>query len=196
MKDKLFSIGKLIIGILIIFVITVFTTGIGLGVSESVSIPFVLEASQFIGFILGSLVAIYAFDVPIQAHKPTKEELKFGGAVLFTSILLAVLLSFLVSLFNITPPQNTVSETLTSGSQLVVVGFILLNFLFVGPAEEIVFRGYIQSQLKESMTVHASIIGSSGLFAIAHLPAMASGELLSMSLYLVILLAIGGLLGF
>lgn len=195
MRDKLLSVGKLIVGIIIIFTVTLITTGIGSGLSEQVSIPFFLEASQFVGFILGSAAAMYAFDVPIEKHKPTKEELKLGGAVLFTSLLLSVTLSVLVSLFNITPPQNTVTETLRSGSQLVVVGFILLNFLFVGPAEELVFRGYIQGQLKESMTARASIIGSSGLFAIAHFPAMGSGELLSMSLYLVILLAIGGLLG-
>jgi len=196
MKEKVFSIGKLILGFIGILLITSITVGVGLQVSDSISIPFVLEASQFVGFILGSLLVIRLFNLPLYFHKPTKSEMKLGAGVLIISLLLSISVTLLFSVFNLTPPQNTISETLREGSTLVVLGFIALNFLFVGPAEELVFRGYIQEQFRESMSARVSIGGSSFLFSIVHIPAMMSGEVLAMVSYLVVLLCIGGLLGY
>jgi membrane protease YdiL (CAAX protease family) len=195
MKKHLYTVGELLLGILLIFTVTLVTTGIGMSLDDMVSIPCLLEGSQFVGFFVGSIGAIKFFDVPLDIEIPTKEDFKVVGYSLDAVFLIAILLSVVVSFLGISAPENAIIEDLVDASPIVLFSFVILNILFVGPAEEFVFRGYVQRQIGKTSSVKWSIILSASIFSVVHVPAMSSGEPASMGMYLIVLALMGGILG-
>lgn len=82
----------------------------------------------------------------------------------------------------------------------VFVILAVLSILVVGPAEELLFRGVIQTRLRESFGVAAGLTLATALFAIVHLPGfvdmgdLGSGELLGGLLGVSVLFVVGGVL--
>ena len=69
--------------------------------------------------------------------------------------------------------QNPLTDAVDDGPGLLVVGVVIaFMFLVVGPAEEILFRGVIQSRLRERFSPVLGIVLASAIFAAAHVTAL------------------------
>ena len=81
------------------------------------------------------------------------------------------------------PHALTEVQTLNPSFYLLLVPFMLL---IVGPFEELLYRGVIQSRLRESFGPLAAITAASVVFALIHLPAygLGGGSVLSIGLSL------------
>lgn len=63
-------------------------------------------------------------------------------------------------------------DQLIGDNPLIIVGIILMMFLVVGPAEELLFRGVIQGRLREHLPAVPSIVIASAIFAAIHVIAL------------------------
>ena len=103
-------------------------------------------------------------------------------------ILLAFGFCVIFALIKLIVPDFT--DVINSGLDATTTNFFILNFLFplnyvfqtiyafvfLAPAEEILFRGFIQGKLQERTNVYWAIIIQSFLFGLAHaVPAYATG---------------------
>ncbi|PSQ39505.1 CPBP family intramembrane metalloprotease [Halobacteriales archaeon SW_12_71_31] len=88
-----------------------------------------------------------------------------GGVV---AILVLVTLSqVVVSVLGVTPAERTDQEVLTN-PEFALVG-IPLMLLIVGPGEELLFRGVVQSTIRETTPAPVAIVLANVAFAPAHL---------------------------
>jgi len=89
--------------------------------------------------------------------------------------------------------ENQSLDIIAENPELVGVG-IAFMFLVVGPAEETLFRGVIQSRLRERFSAVPAILLASAVFASAHVVALAGQDPVAVANTIVILFVPG--LGF
>lgn len=61
------------------------------------------------------------------------------------------------------------------GDPLYYLVMVVVSLLFVGPAEELLFRGAVQGRLRESWGAWPAIIAATVLFGLIHIPAVSGG---------------------
>jgi len=130
----------------------------------------------------------------LKIQKPNKEQRNYllsialFGAIFF--ILLAIL-SHLIGGFESQPPISGINDNRT------VLFFVLpLLFLIASPSEELLFRGVIQSYIREISSAKTSIAISSFLFSIAHAPIYLLGQpLLAGMISMTVVVSLSILLG-
>lgn len=95
--------------------------------------------------------------------------------------------------YGIEQPQQ---EIIRLGQEDPVVFLLLavLSILIVGPTEELLFRGVIQTRLRETFGVVSGLGLATFVFAVIHLPGYANGSLLSAVLGITILFLVGSIL--
>jgi membrane protease YdiL (CAAX protease family) len=115
-------------------------------------------------------------------ERPTARQigLVIGTAVvmLVAAGLLSTLVLELVELlgFDVEPAENQSAQVLEENpNPALLVGGILLMFLVVGPAEELLFRGVIQGRLRERLPAWSAIAIASVVFGSIHLFALGGG---------------------
>lgn len=89
-----------------------------------------------------------------------------------------------VVLLDLTPAQNQAAE-LGEEDPRVFLALIVLAFLLIGPGEEVLYRGVIQSRLRETFSAPVAIALATALFAAVHAPALAgalSGRALTVTM--------------
>ena len=96
---------------------------------------------------------------------------------------------FIATRFGIEQPQQDIIEM---GQQDPTIFLLLgvLSILIVGPAEELLFRGVIQTRLRETFGVVTALTLATALFALIHLPGF-SGNLTAGMLGISVLFLIG-----
>lgn len=112
-------------------------------------------------------------------HAAAGYVLAFVGAV---SMIIVV-----VFMLDLNPAQNRAAE-LGQQDPRVFLALIVLAILVIGPGEELLFRGVIQSRLRETFTAPVGIGLATGIFAAAHAPALVgptSGVALTVTLLFV-----------
>lgn len=99
----------------------------------------------------------------------------------FTMIFLVVFV------LGLTPAQNRAAE-LGRQDPTVFLALVVLAVLVIGPGEELLFRGVIQSRLRETFSPAIGIALATAIFAAAHAPSLAgptSGVALTVTLLFV-----------
>lgn len=89
-----------------------------------------------------------------------------------------------VVLLDLTPAQNR-AAALGEEDPRVFLALIVLAFVLIGPGEEILYRGVIQSRLRETFSAPVAIALATALFAAVHAPALAgalSGRALTVTM--------------
>ena len=61
------------------------------------------------------------------------------------------------------------------GDPLYYLAMAVVSLLFVGPAEELLFRGAVQGRLRESWGAWPAILAATVLFGLIHIPAVSGG---------------------
>lgn len=94
-----------------------------------------------------------------------------GGYLLafVLGLLGSIVVSLILSTLGMEPATNPTADVSMENPEIIPV-LILGMILVVGPAEEVLFRGVIQSRLREALDAPAAIVLASVLFALIHAP--------------------------
>lgn len=78
------------------------------------------------------------------------------------------LAEYLYHVFAIPQPQHGTVETISAAGPEVALYFVVASLLFIGPAEELLFRNVVQKRLTASYGWVGAVLVSSAVFAVAH----------------------------
>ena len=161
------------------------------------SITYRVAASilQFVGFgvgVAGYLAITDQWDI-VRAHVPSLRDVGYIAAGVVTILVSAAVAGQLLSQFGVDVAQNQVVET---GRQNPVyfLYMIPVTLLFVGPFEELVFRGAVQGTLRRTFRPMAAVVIASGLFGLVHVVALTGGG--SQLSYVAVAAILGLVLGY
>ena len=128
----------------------------------------------------------------VRARVPTLRDVGWtvGGFVVFYLGLVAI--SVVLSSFGVQSASNTV-EQFGEQDPTVFLLLIPLSFLFIGPGEELLYRGVVQGRLRERFGPVAAILLASFIFAVIHVFSLQGAGKLT---YLAILFVLSPILGF
>ena len=176
------GLGTLGIAFVLLFSLVVFglETAVG-GLPLAVSLGISLLLGQYVAF--GGLALAYllyrGFDRSgivsyLGIRWPTLKEigLVIGGWVAILVIVMVV--SFVLQLLGPEPAANQSAE-LAMQNPAVIPLLIAASFLVIGPAEEVLYRGIVQSRLRESLSAAPAIVIASAIFAFVHVIALTGG---------------------
>ena len=108
----------------------------------------------------------------VKVRYPSGEGLKLAGIATVGLFVFVLSLEFISTLLEIQPPANEITEQATVSPELISV-LIVLNWVLVAPAEELLFRGVIQSRLKIDFDVKWAIFLTAVIFTSIHVPNVA-----------------------
>jgi membrane protease YdiL (CAAX protease family) len=150
---------------------------------------------QFIGFGVGVAGYLLVTKQPdlVRAHLPTRTDLVWvvvGFVALFTG---AVAISAVLAQLGVQVAQNQVVVTGQDNPRFFLY-MIPVSLLFVGPFEELVFRGVVQGLFRRRYGSAVAIGAAATLFGVAHLVALTGGG--SRVSYLAVAAILGLVLGF
>ncbi|MGQ3329040.1 CPBP family glutamic-type intramembrane protease [Halorubrum sp. FL23] len=183
------AFGLGVAGILGLLAVTTVAGGIIFGVATltgrqpsllvSFVVPFVAgQVLAFVGVSLGYLrwrglsrEEIVAY---LGVRRPTVVELVLAVFGAVGMIALALVLSSLVLLFGTEPAQNQGAQ-MTLDNPSIMPLMIAAMFLVVGPCEELLFRGVIQSRAREALSAAPAILLAAAVFAPAHVVSLSGG---------------------
>lgn len=129
----------------------------------------------------------------LRARVPTGRDLLWiGGAYVLalTAALAGAILATLAS----APTANNQAAEMGVEEPTALLLLIPISFLFIGPGEELLFRGTIQSRLREAFGPWIAVVAASALFAAVHVIALTgglSGRLVSIGLLFLPSLVLG-----
>lgn len=133
---------------------------------------------QGIGFLVAAVAYLHYRELGIEyirVKRPTLRDFGWMVGGLFGVFAVLIVVGGLVQRF--APAEPADHEIAELGAQepellLFLVPFMLL---VVGPGEELLFRGVIQTRLVESYGIVAGIVAASAIFAVLHLTAYGGG---------------------
>jgi membrane protease YdiL (CAAX protease family) len=149
------------------------------------------QGVAFGGFALGYLVYTDRGLGFVGARIPTLRDLGWsvGGLVALFAGLIA--LSVLFSALGVQSATNTV-EQLGEQNPTIFLLLVPLSFLFIGPGEELLYRGVVQGRLREAFGPWVAIGVASFIFAVVHVFSLQGQGKIA---YIAILLVLSPVLG-
>ncbi len=126
--------------------------------------------------VMGGLSAVYLWATGnsieyLDIHRPSLLQ----GAVVLVGPFVVFAINIAINLAGfaagIEPAPNVLAE-MVSGDPSLVLPLIPAMLLIVGPFEELLYRGVIQTRLTRSFTAPVAILAASGIFAVIHIPAV------------------------
>lgn len=167
----------------------------GLVAPESVLWSVARTITQFVAFALavGAFLALARDRDLIAVGRPTARQalLVAGGVVAL--LVLQVGFVQLLSALGLGAGQNQVIAT-GAGAPVFYLYMIPVSILFVGPAEELLFRGAVQGSLRRAYGPAAAVLVASALFGLMHVSGV-NGTMLQRFLYAAVAAALGCVLG-
>ena len=130
--------------------------------------------------------------VPLRVPDGTAVGLVFGGTVVL--LVCQFLINRLLQWADFAPGANQ-AVLAGAGDPTYFLVMIPVSLLFVGPAEELLFRGAVQGRLRQSWGVWPAIVIATVLFGLIHIPAITGGFGAQLS-YALLVGVLGLLLGY
>ena len=162
-----------------------------------------VNAIAFVGFMLSGLVYLQVRDDQPLVYLRTPKLSDAGWVIIGVAGILvgSVLMGFVIdaisaiadAVFGVTVEtgQNSIITQGRENPQLFLY-MVPVSLLFVGPAEELVFRGVVQGLLRRAFGVVPGIVAASVLFGFGHYLAVSSGSAWT---YILVAAALGLVLG-
>ena len=110
--------------------------------------------------------------VPVRLPDRKAVALIVGGTVLLLGC--QYLINRLLQWADFAPGANQ-AVLAGAGDPTYFLLMVPVSLLFVGPAEELLFRGAVQGRLRQSWGVWPAIVGATVLFGLIHIPAISGG---------------------
>ena len=141
-------------------------TAAGLGTGFAVMILLVLPVTQTT--LAAVAVAYLRWHVGrLPVRWPSRRDLRWTAGALAATVAFYVVWDALLDASGIEPVEDLLTVAVTQEPWLLLA-LIPVVLLFVGPAEELFWRGAVQGRLRESLGLWASILGAGLLFAGVH----------------------------
>ena len=191
----------------LLVIVLAFVLGIGLGIPvtlglgvlgyslspPSTAVLVATSIAQYIGFIavVGAYLRISDGVDLVHIRVPTPRDIAWmvGGLVgLFGAV---YLIGIVITAIGADQAQNTVVTMGQQNPELFLL-MIPITILFVGPGEELVFRGVVQGLFRRRYGAVPAIVIASILFGLAHYAALAGSGKLT---YIVVTILLGLILG-
>jgi hypothetical protein len=185
LADQAESLGRAVLVVFLAFAGALVVTGLvgqaligaGLLVREELSGRVGLSVLQFVGFGIG--VAVYLGFTDdwrlIRAHLPSLPDLGAIGVGIVVILLSAAGVGQLLTVFGVEVAQNQVIAVGQSNPEYFLY-MIPVSLLFVGPFEELVFRGGVQGLLRRTYGPLVAIALATTLFGAMHTVALIGGS--------------------
>lgn len=125
---------------------------------------------------------------------PMLKYIKWITISLVLLLLINFVLSILFSVLDLNIAENAVFD-IAKNNPIYLLYLIPIMLFIVGPMEEFMFRGIIQGVFRDSYGVNISLLITSGIFGLIHIPA-AGGLTYSALLYVLTAFSLGLLLGY
>jgi hypothetical protein len=179
------SLGRAVLVVFLAFAGALVVTGLvgqaligaGLLVREELSGRVWLSVLQFVGFGIG--VAVYLGFTDdwrlIRAHLPSLPDLGAIGVGIVVILLSAAGVGQLLTAFGVEVAQNQVIAVGQSNPEYFLY-MIPVSLLFVGPFEELVFRGGVQGLLRRTYGPWVAVALATTLFGAMHTVALIGGS--------------------
>lgn len=151
------------------------------------------SAFQFVGFlVVACWYLLWQSEKLVGLRVPTRSDVFaiVGGFVLIVGVMLS--LEFLLEILGYQTAENVTIQRGRDHPELFLL-LIPMQFLFTGPAEELLFRGVVQGLLRRAYGVLPGVIFAAIVFSLFHIPALVGGE--GVVAVLSILFVSGALLG-
>lgn len=154
-----------------------------------------VSALQFVGFGVGIGMYLYLsdrFDL-LQIRTPTLTDLGWVVGGLVAILLAAAVVGNVLDQLGVSVAQN---QVILQGQEQPVffLYMIPVSLLFVGPFEELVFRGTVQELLRDAVGPAPAIAVASAMFGIVHWIALTGGG--SRLSYIAVAATLGLVLGY
>ncbi|WP_049983242.1 CPBP family intramembrane glutamic endopeptidase [Halorubrum sp. BV1] len=154
-----------------------FVGGFSLGVSLALS----LVVGQYVAFVGTGLayLRLRGFDRAriveyLGIERPSLLGLVIAVVGAVATFAVALTLSAVVASSGVEPAQNQ-GAAVAMQNPAIIPAIVLAMFLVVGPCEEFLFRGVVQSRLRESLPAAPAIVVASAVFAPAHVISLSGG---------------------
>jgi|GEM_PF-212522 len=183
-------------------------TGLVLSNAAGLGVAILVDAEGFAGFIVDFLGQYAGWATAVAAYPlvtgrtdfldvswPTRADLRTGIAGLAALAGVWALAVGATELLGLPLARHSLDETLSGGGVAVVATLVVLSLAVVGPVEELLFRNVVQKRLGEALDPLAAVAVASGLFALVHLPAYATGGAAAVAAALALLAVLGAVLG-
>lgn len=126
-----------------------------------------------------------SFSEYVGARKPDLEGWMYTGAGYVLAFVAAfTMIGIVVILLDLTPAQNRAAE-LGAADPRVFLVLVPLAFLLIAPGEELLFRGIVQSRLRETFSAPLAVGLATAIFAAVHAPGLvgpASGRMVTVTM--------------
>lgn len=163
--------------------------------ADSAEIAVVRTVAQFLGFGLACAVFVYYADARdlITVRVPSLREaaLVGGGVVTLLGLQFGLLLG--LAELGLEAGQNRAITT-DGRPPVYFLYMIAVSVLFVGPAEELLFRGVVQGQIRRVAGPVAAVAFASLVFGVIHF-ASVTGGVGAQAAYILVATLLGALLG-
>ena len=140
-----------------------------------VGISILLQGVGFVVVAIGYLAVRGVGIGYLRVRWPTLRDFGWMVAGLFGLFAVLIVVGGLAELLAPAEPADHEIAELGVQQPELLLFLVPLMLLVVGPGEEILFRGVIQTRLVEAYGTAAGIVTASVLFAVAHLPAYGGG---------------------
>ncbi|GAB7011103.1 CPBP family intramembrane glutamic endopeptidase [Halorubrum trueperi] len=191
----------------LIVIVLAFALGIGLGIPVTLGMALmgfslsppstaVLAATsitQYLGFIavVGAYLRVTDVGDLVRVRMPTLRDIAWIVTGLVGLFVAVYLVGIVITAIGAEQAQNTVVTMGQRNPELFLV-MIPITLLFVGPGEELVFRGVVQGLFRRAYGAVPAIVIASCLFGVAHYAALAGSGKLT---YIVVTILLGLILG-
>ena len=162
-----------------------------------------LNALTFVGFLLAAAGFVYlrADRDLVYVRAPTLSDFGWGLAGVVGLLVAAVAMGAVVEALTVVV-ERLFDVSVTAGQNAIITRgqdnptlflyMVPVALIFVGPAEELVFRGVVQGLLRRSLGVVPGLLLASLLFGVGHYFAISAGSAWT---YLLVASALGVVLG-
>jgi membrane protease YdiL (CAAX protease family) len=173
---------------------TVLTVRQGSALSNAVAL-----FAQGAGLLAVGVAYLSIRDLPLSSLRVRWPSLRdLGWAVAALVALFAVLggLSAIIRYVGLSAAEHSVAQAAENNPEMLLP-LIPLQVLVVGPTEEFLYRGVIQTRLREAFDTYSVVLLAALIFSLVHVPAYAigSGFDLSLATTLGVLFVLGTVLG-
>jgi len=190
--------GLTVLGVVLSVLLSIPVLVVSLGVTAQFVVALILSE---MGFAAAALVFLRATGNGLDYLRLRMPDSRALGIVLAgTFVLFAYRLAAIVAAQQVGLPLagNSVTQLAEEGVLTSLLLLVPLSILVIGPAEELLFRGVIQSYLDGAFSRAPAVVLTSVLFALVHLPTtwVATPDAVAVTVTLAILFGLSILLGY
>ena len=163
--------------------------------TDSMLYGVVQSVLQFVGFgiaVAGYLAITDQWGI-VRAHVPSLRDVGYIVAGVVAILATAAVVNQLLAQFGVNVAENQV-VAMGQRNPVYFLYMIPVTILFVGPFEELVFRGAVQGTLRRAFRPMVAVVIASGLFGLVHFVALTGGG--SRLTYVAVAAALGLILGY